>query len=213
MREIIKNILIELYNHKNGLLTESKATVNVPTIIDNKIESYINKVNGKNGFMGYFLDKEDKIRSKIFKIESSLHYKQRLFRTKEPEYLLNGKLYDKNIIDPKINEGVDLVMNNINRIAELINNGVIKINNNPYILYSKTNPIMGVIVAFSRDSLNKRLIIIKLITQIKGVKFSKSNTTYGSNPIIGLDVDDTSLIGQYAKRLVERIKLKMGLIT
>jgi hypothetical protein len=213
MREIIKNILIELYDHQNWLLIEGKATVNVPTIIDNEIESYISKVNGKNGFMGYFLDKEDKIRSKSFKIESSLHYKQRLFRTKEPEYLLNGRLYDKNIIDPKINEGVDLIMNNINRIAELINNGIIKINNNPYILYSKTNPIVGVIVSFSHDSLSKRLIIIKLITQIKGVKFSQSNTRYGSNPVVGLDVDDTSLVGQYAKRLVERIKLKMGLTT
>ena len=81
MREIIKNILIELYNHKNGLLTESKATVNVPTIIDNKIESYINKVNGKNGFMGYFLDKEDKIINGLYIfsiIANSFHKLNRL---------------------------------------------------------------------------------------------------------------------------------------
>lgn len=211
MKELIRKILLEYLELE--LLLEGKATVKVPPDVNNKVENYISQINnGDTGFKGSFESGDGVNLTKLFFLESSYHYKQRLFRTQEPEYQKGGELYDERIVDPGTLEGIDLIYDNRDYIADLIHKNTIKTQNNYVNLYTKSSVPMSVIVLFQRDFLKPKKINMKLITQIKGVRFNKNNTKYPMQVNIGLP-NPNRVSENILENLVRRIQKKLGLIT
>jgi hypothetical protein len=212
MKDLIKKILLEYSTSE--LLLEGKATVNVPRDIENKVDGYITQINnGDFGFKGSFKNEKGESFSKLFFLEPTYHYKQRLFRTEEPEYKITGELYDKRIVNPDTFEGIDLIYDNINYIADLVNKNTIKTQRNFVNFYSKSAIPMSVIVLFEKDFLKPKKINMTLITQIKGVRFNRNNTKYPMQVSIGLPTNSSSVSENIMEGLIRRIQKKLGLIT
>lgn len=211
MKELIRKILLEYFEQE--LILEGKATVEIPPKMESEIENYISKVNGGGrGFRGYFFDLSDRVNTRFFSLDASKHYKQRTLRTEEPEYKPGGKLYDPKIVNPEPLEGVKLISDNINYIAELIYEGKIKPEKQFITFFTRDAVPYSVIALFDRDPIMTKKITIKLITQIKGVRFSRRFTEVMSQRNIELFRDDKSRVGSIASRIIERILKKLGLI-
>jgi hypothetical protein len=211
MKDLIRKILLEYLNPE--LLLEGKATVVVPPKMDSEIESYTNKVNkGGSGFRGYFFNLSDQVGTRFFLLETTKHYKQRTLRTEEPEYKPNGKLYDPKIVNPEPLEGIQLISTNINYIAELIYEGKINTEKEFITFFTRESVPYSVIVFFSRDPTAPKKIVMKLITQIKGVRFSRRYTDITPQKNIELFREDKTRMGSISRRLIERILKKLGLI-
>jgi hypothetical protein len=212
MKDLIKKILLEYL--ESELLLEGKATVKVPRDIENKLDGYVTQINNNGfGFKGTFKNQNGENFSKLFFLEPTYHYKQRLFRTQEPEYKITGELYDKRIVDPDTFEGIDLIYDNIDYIADLINKNTIKTQKNFVNFYSKSAVPMSVIVLFEKDFLKPKKINMTLITQIKGVRFNRNNTKYPMQVSIGLPTNKSSFSENIVEGLMRRIQKKLGLIT
>ena len=211
MRDLIRKILLEYSTSE--LLLEGKATVEVPPKVNSVVESYLNKINNNGkGFYGYFFDSSDKVISRFFYLEVTKHYKQRLFRTEEPEYQPNGGLYNPLIVNPEPLEGLELISKNANLIAELIYNNRIKTEGQYITFFTKDDVPYSVIAVVNRDPLKPKKIVIKLITQIKGVRFSRRFTEITTQQSIELPREDNSRISSIMSRLIESILKKIGLI-
>jgi len=211
MKDLIKKVLLEYFNLE--ILTEGVATATVPNNVNNEIDSYLSKINmGQKGFTGFFIDNyNNKIKTKLFLLDDTKHFRQRLFRLSEPEYKVGGDLYDSRIVNPETLEGYKLIVDNINYISELIDSGIIKPERTYVNFYTKTSIPYSVNVVFSKRKMGSKHIEIKLITQIKGVRFNKKFTSIDPTISIGLP-GKKSAFDDIASRLVERLKIKLGLI-
>jgi hypothetical protein len=211
MRDLIRKILLEYLNPE--LLLEGKATVVVPQKINIEIDNYLDKLNGfGRGLHGFFYDRNLKVKRRNFIVEDTIHFRQRLFRLSEPEYQPNGDLYDPRIVNPSTLEGLKLLKNNINYISEMLRDGIIKPNNTYINFYTRESEPYSMMVFFSKSISSPKIINIRLITQIKGVKFSNKNTSLKSTLSIELPLTDESVVGGYMSQIIERIKKKLGLI-
>lgn len=211
MKELIRKILLEYLNPE--LLLEGKATAEVPSQVNSEIDNYLNKLNsGGKGFSGFFLDDKGKIRKKLFILEDTKHFRQRLFRLSEPEYKPGGNLYDPRIINPETLEGYKLILENINYISELINNGIIKPERSMVRFYTKGPVPYSMIVAFSKARINSKSIDMKMITQMKGVILNNKYTSVNPNVSVSLPLKDESVFSSMFTRLIESIRKKLGLI-
>jgi hypothetical protein len=212
MKELIKRILLEYLEPE--LLLEGKATAQVPSKINSEIDTYVNKINnyGK-GFPGYFYDKTYNIRRKFFNLEDTKHFRQRLFRLSEPEYQPTGDLYDPRIVNPDTLEGYNLLVENMNYISELINNGIIKPQDRPAVkFYTRGPEPYSMIIIFTQNRIGSNKIDMKMITQMKGVVLSSKYTSSEPTVSVALPLKDSSPLSAIFRRLIESIKKKLGLI-
>jgi hypothetical protein len=212
MKELIRRILLEYLEPE--LLLEGKATVQVPSKINSEIDTYINKINNNGkGFTGYYYDKNYNIRRKFFNLEDTKHFRQRLFRLSEPEYQPEGDLYDPRIVNPDTLEGYNLLVENMNYISELINNGIIKPQERPSVkFYTRGPEPYSMIIIFTQNRIGSNKIDMKMITQMKGVVLSSKYTSSEPTVSVSLPLKDSSALSAIFRRLIESIKKKLGLI-
>jgi hypothetical protein len=116
------------------------------------------------------------------KVEGSMriiltrHYVERLYRLDDPEYIPGTNQNEKNLIkNPELTEGIDLIIKNSNQIFTKImltpdnlkHKLILEIkSNNSGVLYN-------VIVNVDDESVSNNEFKLTLITQIKGVNFTK----------------------------------------
>jgi len=127
VKDLIKKILKEY--------TETKVTIRVVGNVGNNINeshfkpeipkeiySLINdRVKNINPFYGEFIDKKTGELNKVeFFIQPTKHYIDRLFRTSDPEHQPGGKKYNPRIVDPSPLEGIEMLINNKDRLAQEI---------------------------------------------------------------------------------------------
>lgn len=182
LKVIIEEIILP-ENFFNELLSEGKATVNVPKYVDkqleNKIESYYNFKDHNNKWWFcpkkyHSMGEKNEICEMAFTLTLKLHWKQRLFRHLEPDYNIvhgkKGKYFDKrkNLIVPEIFEGIELVMDNIDLIVKFIKSSKNWSNKTEKHLLLKKGSYSEIIAIF-KD--NKQRFNINFITQIKGEFF------------------------------------------
>ena len=116
------------------------------------------------------------------------------------------------IVNPEPLEGLELISKNINLIAELIYTNRIKTEGQYITFFTKDDVPYSVIAVVNRDPLKPKKIVIKLITQIKGVRFSRRFTEITTQQSIELPREDNSRISSMMSRLIESILKKIGLI-
>lgn len=199
MKELIKQILREHVTNRvtieeitlpenffTEILSEGTATVNVPnkltTDLEMKINSY-NNVRNKKGHRRFcpeeFIqpNKDGKLGCKmIFQLNLTGHWKQRILRDLEPEYMdidpttnKPGEHRNKKIIRPAPFEGIDLLMNNFKLIVNYINIGKQNwdVKKGKTLLLRKGN-YSEIIEVFLEE---KNQYKINFVTQIKGEFF------------------------------------------
>lgn len=176
MELLIREILRELVNNK----VEIKVVGNVNDLLKeqiNPVELNISKeiisrrLRRINPFVGNFKDKrtgEDK--TVEFVINPKEHYIKRIYRLSDPEYKEKGKHYDPKIVNPNTLEGIDLIYNNRDKIAEQILIGRIK-DNDIVEMSSADGSNYHMIVKFDKQYGKNPRYDLTLVTQIKGAQF------------------------------------------
>jgi len=191
MRDLIRKILLEytytpeieiivldsiLSESELKLITESEATVNVPTNIKSEVENYLNVINKTNqGFYAKAINSNTntEVKKKFF-IEPTKHYLQRLFRTKEPDYKPGGDNYNPNIVDPETFEGIDLVYDAKDKLLRYHFSNQPKshiLGKNILIRTYVNKKPMSVILKVIENVFLKKSYTLVLKTQIKGIDF------------------------------------------
>jgi hypothetical protein len=174
MEKLIRKIIKEFVNSKVSF----KVIGNVGNLINEDINSVdlnianeviSRKLKRINPFQGSFIDKKTgKNRVVNFIISASPHFIERKFRLSEPEYQKGGKLYDPKIVEPDYLEGINLIYENRDKIAERILNGTIK-DGDLVKVTSADGSNYHMIVKFNSHYSDMENFEIILITQIKGV--------------------------------------------
>lgn len=176
MELLIRQILREFVNNK----VEIKVVGNVNDLLKeqiNPVELNISKeiisrrLRRINPFVGNFKDKrtgEDK--TVEFVINPKEHYIKRIYRLSDPEYKEKGKHYDPKIVNPNTLEGIDLIYNNRDKIAEQILIGRIK-DNDIVEMSSADGSNYHMIVKFDKQYGKNPRYDLTLVTQIKGAQF------------------------------------------
>jgi hypothetical protein len=182
MKDLIRQILREYVEPKtiirvvgnvgNNINESSKSQIKPE--IPKEIYSLINdRVKGINPFYGEFIDKKTGELNKVeFFIQPTKHYIDRLFRTSDPEHQPGGKKYNPKIVNPSPLEGIEMLINNKDRLAEEILTKRIKDRDEVEVIAIDGSKL-NLIVVF--DYINKIKNIPKytlhLKNQIKGDRF------------------------------------------
>lgn len=176
MEYLIKKILKEFVEGK----VKFKVIDNISNTINEEITNLqLNlgrEINNRrlkriNPFVGKFIDKKTgKERNISFNILPSNHYLKRLYRTDDPEYMLGSNKYDPKIVNPTALEGIDLIYNNRNKLAEQILIGRIK-DGDVVEVTAADGSNYHVIVKFDESTNDMSTYNLHLLTQIKGVDF------------------------------------------
>ena len=176
MEVLIKQILREFVDNK----VEIKVIGNVSDLLNeqiNPVELNISKeiisrrLRRINPFVGNFKDKRTgKDRAVEFVINPKEHYIKRTYRLSDPEYKETGKHYDPKLSNPGPLEGIDLIYNNRNKIAEQILIGRIK-DNDIVEVSSADGSNYHMIVKFDKQYGKNPRYELTLVTQIKGAQF------------------------------------------
>lgn len=163
------------------LLNEGKAEVRVPRGVESELQNYVSELNdGNKGFVGYAVDpKTNESRKKAFKLKLTYHYLQRLYRTEESEYRPDGgKYYNVKIVNPGRYEGINLIYNNRDKIAQLHFSNIPDSHLIDKKILFRTMTTQGpfsVLASFEKSSEFKNGYEIILLTQLKGVEFAYSS--------------------------------------
>jgi len=176
MEKLIRKIIKEFVNSKvsfevignvGNLINEDINSVDLN--IANEVIS--RKLKRINPFTGSFIDKKTG-KNKIvnFIISTTKHYIERLFRLSEPEYQVSGKSFDPKIVNPEYLEGIDLLYNNRDKLAEQILIGRIKDGDVVQITAADGSNYHMIVKFYSQHSDLENFKLI-LFTQIKGVEF------------------------------------------
>ena len=140
----------------------------VPKESREKFKSHLSK---SNPFQGTFVDKiTGKENIVTFKLNPTDHFINRLYRQRDPDYKMGGSKYDNKIVNPGITEGIDLLLDNSDKLAEQISIGRIK-DGDTVEVSSKGRDGFSMIIKFDKEYGKKNVYIIELTTQIKGVPF------------------------------------------
>jgi hypothetical protein len=176
MEVLIRQILREFVDNK----VEIKVIGNVSDLLNEQInpvdfnitkEIISRRLRRINPFVGNFKDKrtgDDKIVG--FVINPKPHYLNRTFRLSDPEYKETGKHYDPKLSNPGPLEGIDLIYNNRDKIAEQILIGRIK-DNDIVEVSSADGSNYHMIVKFDKQYGKNPRYELTLVTQIKGAQF------------------------------------------
>ena len=176
MEYLIKRVLKEFVESKITF----KVIGNVKDIINEQInpvefniskEIISRKLRRINPFVGNFKDKKtgkDKVVE--FTINPKAHFLNRLFRLSDPEYKESGKHYDPKLSNPSPLEGIDLIYNNRNKLAEQISIGRIK-DGDVIEVTSSDGSNYHMIVKFDKQYGGSPRYELTLVTQIKGADF------------------------------------------
>lgn len=176
MEHLIKRLLREFAEEELTF----KVIGNISNIISeqiNPIDLNISKeiVNRRlkriSPFVGNFTDKrtgQDK--TVEFLVNPKNHFVNRLHRLSDPEYKEKGKHYNPKITNPSPLEGIDLIYNNRNKLAEQILIGRIK-DGDVVEISSADGSNYHMIVEFDKQYGNSPRYVLTLVTQIKGVDF------------------------------------------
>jgi hypothetical protein len=214
MKDLIKQILREHVANRvtieeiilpegffTEILSEGTATIKVPSQLNSelnrKADSYYN-IKDEEGNKWICPDEliqpnnNGQLECEMkFHLDVSKHWKQRILRDLEPDYMMinpktkkPGKHSNKNIVRPHPFEGIDLLMNNINLIVKYINIG--KKNwpiNKEKSLLLKKGDYSEIIVVEREDELIYKLVFV---TQIKGEPFFDTPQLKGSQNVKNL---------------------------
>ena len=174
MEKLIRKIIKEFVNSKVSF----EVIGNVGNLVNEDInpidlnianEVISRKLKRINPFTGSFIDKRTgKNRVVNFIISASSHFIERKFRLSEPEYQEGGKLYNPKIVEPDYLEGINLIYDNRDKIAEQILTGRIK-DGDLVKITSADGSNYHMIVKFNSHYSDMENFEIILITQIKGV--------------------------------------------
>jgi len=176
MEVLIRQILREFVDNK----IEIKVVGNVSDLLNEQInpvdfniakEIISRRLRRISPFVGNFTDKrtgQDK--SVEFVINPKPHYLNRTFRLSDPEYKEKGKHYDPKLLNPSPLEGIDLIYNNRDKIAEQILIGRIK-DNDIVEVSSADGSNYHMIVKFDKQYGKNPRYELTLVTQIKGAPF------------------------------------------
>jgi hypothetical protein len=176
MEVLIKKILREFVEDK----TTFRVIGNFKELIKENIdpvelnitkEIIFRRLRRINPFVGNFTDKrtgQDK--SVEFIINPKTHYLNRTFRLSDPEYIKGGKHYDPKLSNPSPLEGIDLIYNNKNKLAEQILIGRIK-DGDVVEISSADGSNYHMIVSFDKEYGKVVRYQLTLVTQIKGAQF------------------------------------------
>ena len=173
MELLIKKLLREFVEHKTTFRVVGNFTDLIKEDIETNISNEIisRRLRRINPFIGNFTDKRTgKDKSVEFIINPKPHYIKRTFRLSDPEYKEKGKRYDPNISNPSPLEGIDLIYNNRNKLAEQILIGRIK-DGDVVEISSADGSNYHIIVKFDKQYGNSPRYVLTLVTQIKGVEF------------------------------------------
>jgi hypothetical protein len=176
MEVLIRQILREFVDNK----VEIKVIGNVSDLLNEQInpvdfnitkEIISRRLRRINPFVGNFKDKrtgDDK--TVEFVINPKPHYLNRTFRLSDPEYIEGGKHYDPKLSNPSPLEGIDLIYNNRNKLAEQILIGRIK-DGDVVEVSSADGSNYHMIVSFDKEYGKVVRYQLTLVTQIKGAPF------------------------------------------
>lgn len=142
----------------NCVLLEDVSHLITPQL-KKEIKTYLNSVTP---FKGVYVLKDGKKITYTFIMFLTNHWYERLFRTKDPEYMDNPQ-----IENPDYRETIDMLIKNKDRLAKLLYNGDIK-DGQEINFFSVNGSKVSVGVVFEPTSLDGENYQIKLITQIKG---------------------------------------------
>ena len=173
MEVLIKKLLREFVENKTTFRVIGKFTDLIKEDIETNISNEIisRRLRRINPFIGNFTDKRtEKDKSVEFIINPKPHYIKRTFRLSDPEYNETGKRYDPNISNPSPLEGIDLIYNNRDKLAEQILIGRIK-DGDIIEISSADGSNYHMIVRFDIEYNKPPRYQLTLITQIKGVEF------------------------------------------
>jgi hypothetical protein len=176
MDKLIRKIIKEFVN--------SKVSFEVIGNISNLINEDINPIDLNiaksvtsarlkkiNPFQGNFTNKRTgKSQSVNFKISPTIHYIERKFRLSDPEYKEGGRLYNPKIVDPDYLEGIDLIYNNRDKLAEQIMIGRIK-DGDLVEITAADGSNYHMFVKFENHYADMKDFELILVTQIKGTEF------------------------------------------
>jgi len=176
MEKLIKKLLKEF--------VESKITIRVIGSVNDLINEQINPVELNiskeiiyrrlkriSPFIGNFKDKrtgEDK--TVEFTINPKVHYVDRLYRLSDPAYKVGGKQYNPKIVNPSTLEGIDLIYNNRNKLAEQILIGRIK-DGDVVEVTTADGSNYHMIISFDKQYGKNQRYELTFISQIKGAEF------------------------------------------
>ena len=214
MKDLIKQILREHVanrvtieeitlpdNFFTKILSEGTATVKVPSQLNSelnrKADSYYN-IKDKEGKKWICPDEliqpnnDGQLECEMkFHLDVSKHWKQRILRDLEPDYMMihpktkkPGKHSNKKIVRPHPFEGIDLLMNNIKLIVQYINIGkkTWPIKKEKSLLLRKGDYSEIIVVEREAESIYK----LVFVTQIKGEPFFDTPQLKGSQNVKNL---------------------------
>lgn len=151
-----------------------KHTSNFRPIIPREVTDLINdEIKQTNPFFGHFIDKHTGEKKRIeFYIIPTQHYKDRLFRLDDPNYQIDSKNYNPKLSNPSPLEGIDMIVNNRDRLAQEILTKRIK-DGDEVEVSSIDGSKLNIIVKFDHKNTFKNVpvYLLHLKTQIKGDKF------------------------------------------
>lgn len=197
IRELIKEVLFEytskttdieiidltsiLTESEINLLIEGVATIQVPSNINQQVDNHASGIsNGSDGYYVTVINPTSKLPvTKKFIITPTKHFKQRLFRTQEPDHQPNETYYCPKLINPGTLEGVNLVFDASEKILDyhFSNPPKSHLIGKEILVRRYVNGVpMSVIIVVGRPKgTNKEKFEIFLKTQIKGVNFRSPN--------------------------------------
>ena len=175
MEYFIKRILKEFVDSKTTIRVIGSVNDIINEQID-PIELNISKeiidrrLKRINPFIGNFTDKRTGQNKTVeFFINPKTHFINRLFRLSEPEYKENGNHYDPKLSNPSPLDGIDLIYNNKNKLAEQILIGRIK-DGDIVEITSADGSNYHMIVSFDKQYGKIPRYSLSLVTQIKGAE-------------------------------------------
>jgi|688.fasta_scaffold882393_2 hypothetical protein len=150
--------------------SKSEFKPEVPKEVYDLINTEIKQVNP---FFGHFVDKYTGEKKRIeFNLATTKHYIDRLYRLSDPEFQPGGKKFNPKLVTPTPLEGIDMIVNNRDKLTQEIVTKRIK-DRDEVEISSIDGSRLNVIVIFDYKKTTKNVPVytIHLKNQIKGDKF------------------------------------------
>jgi hypothetical protein len=180
---ILKNILNEQGSSKNGFYDDEGNKININSV-KRELAQYFKlhynlPSNNPSYFCGKFNIKSDKCLIK-FRLENEHsirdHFVERIYRLSQPDYQIDGKMYNKSLVDPSKFEGINLFFDNIDNIISKIEEANTPIKGrapwektrNKSFYMIKLDNLFSIIFELNKDSRENNMYNVIFVTQLKG---------------------------------------------
>jgi len=180
---ILKNILNEQGSSKNGFYDDEGKKININSVKRELVQyfklHYNLPSNNPSYFCGKFNIKSDKCLIKFrLENENSIrdHFVERIYRLSQPDYQIDGKMYNKSLVDPSKFEGIDLFFDNTDNIISKIEEANTPIKGrapwektrNKSFYMIKLDNLFSIIFELNKDSRENNMYNVIFVTQLKG---------------------------------------------